>query len=163
VAFDEGIASRSSRPYASTLPTHALSHYLRGSPHSRLAAPGYGQWHVGGEHARPQSASVRHDLASNSSSRTSTAVSTSRCEFTHYANVMNGRFPQGRYRRLGNERPYPSGDRLLLLIASARSGDSTAATLYILARASPNDLIRRRKWPPQLTDKRQLPSFRTWW
>jgi hypothetical protein len=93
LAFDEGIASKVSRPYAKYLADrNALSHYLRGSPHSRLAAAGYGSGTWGENIASPANPRASGTIGVELFFQNEYRCQHSRCEFTHYANVMNGRF-----------------------------------------------------------------------
>ncbi len=93
LGFDEGIASRVSRPYARYLADrNALSHYLLGSPHSRLAAAGYGSGTWGENIASPSNPRQSGMIAVELFFQNEYRCQHSRCEFTHYANVMNGSF-----------------------------------------------------------------------
>jgi uncharacterized protein YkwD len=93
LAFDDGIANKVSRPYAKYLADrNALSHYLLGSPHSRLAAAGYGSGSWGENISSPsnprESGMIHVELFFQNEYR----CQSGRCVFGHYANVMNGRF-----------------------------------------------------------------------
>jgi hypothetical protein len=93
LAFDDGIASKVSRPYAKYLADrNALSHNLVGTPHSRLAAAGYGSGSWGENIASPANPRQSGMTAVEIFFQNEYRCQHSRCEFVHYANVMNGRF-----------------------------------------------------------------------
>ena len=93
LAFDDGISNRVSRPYAKLLADrNALSHYLSGSPHSRLSAAGYGSGAWGENIASPSNPRESGMIGVELFFQNEYRCQHSRCEFAHYANVMNGRF-----------------------------------------------------------------------
>ena len=92
LAYDAGISNKVSRPYAKYLADrNALSHFLLGSPHARLAAAGYGGgWGENiGAPANPRLAGmISIDIFFQNEYR----CASGRCEFGHYKNLMNGSF-----------------------------------------------------------------------
>ena len=92
LGFDNGISDKVSRPYAKYMADrNALSHYLIGTPHSRLAAAGYGGgW--GENIAMPANPRLAGMISIELFFQNEYKCKSGRCEFGHYRNVMNGAF-----------------------------------------------------------------------
>jgi hypothetical protein len=89
LAFSDGIANAVSRPYAKALADRgALTHYLYGNPHSRLAAAGYGGGAWGENLTAPASSGLPGMIASEMFFQNEYRCQSGRCEFGHYYNVM---------------------------------------------------------------------------
>jgi hypothetical protein len=91
--YDAGISTKVSRPYSKALADRgALTHYLYGTPHSRLAAAGYGGGSWGENITSPSSSSAGGMISSEIFFQNEYRCKSGRCEFGHYYNVMNPYF-----------------------------------------------------------------------
>ena len=148
LAFDDGIANKVSRPYAKYLADrNALSHTLLGSPHSRLAAAGYGSGTWGEHLFARQSPSGGHDPHRDLlPERVSLSAQPMRVRPLQERHEWE--LPQGRHRRLGDQGPHPSGDRLLRLRVAGRTGDSWGPTISAPDPGQSDRPDWEAKWPP---------------
>jgi hypothetical protein len=91
--YDSGIATKVSRPYAKALADRgALTHYLYGTPKSRLAAAGYGGGSWGENITMPSSSGAGGMIQSEIFFQNEYRCKSGRCEFGHYYNVMDPYF-----------------------------------------------------------------------
>jgi hypothetical protein len=92
--FDAGIANNVSRPYSKAQADRGvLTHYLNGTtPHSRLAAAGYGGGAWGENLASPPNAGASGMLNAEIYFQNEYRCRSGRCEFAHYYNIMDPYF-----------------------------------------------------------------------
>ncbi len=88
--FSADITNRVSRPYSKRQAVSgALDHYLGGTtPHSRLAAAGYGGWAWGENLASPPNAGLSGMIDSEIFFQNESHCGSGQCEFAHYYNIM---------------------------------------------------------------------------
>ena len=93
LAFSDGIANNVSRPYSKAQADRGvLTHYLNGTtPHSRLAAAGYGGGSWGENLASPPSAGLSGMIDAEIYFQNEYGCR-NRCEFAHYYNIMDPYF-----------------------------------------------------------------------
>jgi hypothetical protein len=93
LSYNIGIANNVARPYAKYMADrNALSHYLVGTPKSRLASAGYSGRAWGENITSPSSSGSAGMIASELFFQNEYRCASGRCEFGHYLNVMNGAF-----------------------------------------------------------------------
>ena len=93
IRLDAGISNKVARPYSKLMADrNVLTHYLVGTPHSRLASAGYpgGSW--GENITRPPSATPSGMIDSEIFFQNEYRCKSGKCEFGHYYNVMNPYF-----------------------------------------------------------------------
>jgi hypothetical protein len=90
IVYDTGISNKVARPYSKLMADrNVLTHYLVGTPHSRLASAGYPSGSWGENITRPPSAGASGMIDSEIFFQNEYRCKSGQCEFGHYANVMS--------------------------------------------------------------------------
>lgn len=95
LAFSAAIANAVARPYSKLQADRGvLSHYLVGTPHSRMASAGFPSGSWGENLASPPSASASGMINAELYFQNEYRCSRGQCEFAHYFNIMDPYFHQ---------------------------------------------------------------------